>query len=126
MKELNTFREYLNEDKKEELLQRIKDDFSTIPSSLERGDYQSLEIEGDSVLFSTRYLGNWEDDEEDQYDDDFDESDWEDNDNRKWSDYSEYRKIFEEWVSSRSWKDFVNTDVDYGEKDWAYFKVRLK
>ena len=110
---------------KEELLEEIESDMRYFSRRV-NADQSELSVENDEVVFETRHLGNWENDEEDRYDDDFDESDWEDNDQRIWVDYDKYNKIFKDWGKDQKWYKKVNLDLDVSEKDWVYFTIRLK
>ena len=117
---------------KEVLLGQIKNDMESLPRKLGADMYDSSEIEieeeYEEVRFETRHLGEWENDPQDMADTDWDESDWEDNDQRIWvsGEYKRYKNIFEEWAKDYDWYKKVELDLTTGEKDWAYFSVRLK
>lgn len=117
------------EQQKQALLQQIKNDFRYFRPGRHYME-QGPEIEGNSVSYSFRGLGNWVHDEENAYyrrkgggDD------WrEDDDSKIWAkgEYNKYMKFFKEFVSNYSWKKYVNISLNPSEKDWCYFEISLK
>lgn len=112
--------------KVEALLTQIESDLRSFRPG--GGSGGNIRKDNDSVSKDFRDLGNWINNEEDQYDDDFDESDWEDNDNRIWApgEYKKYLKIFTEWAKRYSWYKYVDLGLQTSEKDWCEFYITLK
>lgn len=98
--------------KKEEVLKQIQNDmysFNPGHAAMKQGP----SIEGNSVVKSYRYLGNWE-------------SHTEDDDNAEWLDHRKYNKMFADWVNKHPWKKYVTVGASASEKHWAEFYVQLK
>ena len=91
------------------------------------GEEGEIRRDDNQVSKDYRYLGNWIDDEQDRYDDDFDESDFEDNDQRIWApgEGKKYFEIFKKWAQSYSWFDKVKLGLETSEKDWCEFTVKI-
>jgi hypothetical protein len=92
------------------------------------GKSGEINMNKDSVSKDFRHLGNWINGEQDRSDDDFDDSDWEDNDQRIWApgEYQKWKNYFIEWAKNYSWFNKVDLYLSTSEKDWCEFTVSLK
>jgi len=105
-----------------ELLKQIASDLEYFRPDGKRGN--DIDINENLLLVSKdfRYLGRWEDDEEDG------QEEYEDNDHRIWAhgEYKKYFNMFKEWAKKHSWYNKVELRLDTSEKDWCYFEIRIK
>lgn len=89
------------------------------------GTFGSLEEEGDTIRFSVRDLGDWDVSDYDRYDPDYADEDFSDWD---WKEPTEEtRKKIATAIESmkNSYKD-IDVEVEYGEKNYAYFTLSKK
>ena len=108
-------------------LTRIESDLKSFRPDGQSSRDVSVDKDSNRVTAEFRNLGNWINDEEDRYDDDFDESDFEDNDQQIWDDgeYTKYLNKFKAWASPFSW--YVNTrlDLQTSEKNYCEFIIEI-
>ena len=109
---------------KQATIQQIRSDIERFRPGRNTGD---VDVHNDTITKEFRYLGNWIDDEEDRSDDDFDESDWEDNDQQIWAsgEYKKYIKIFTEWAQGYPWFKDVKLGLTTSEKNWCEFSITV-